>query len=481
MAIENLGWFSKVEVGIDKGKKEVIIQVEEYPVIKSIVIKGSNILRDEEIINSLGIQINEVFNKTNLYGNLKNLYELYQSRGYTQVDIEKFELKRDGKLEIHILEWQVKELIIENKCKTRKKILADYLLPKERSTYNSFLQKKLIEDLYYTNAFKNIDLTVERSEERGFLILKANVVERGPDINLKLQYQNFGGFNGEIKLVDPNFLGRLEEFSLNYHFYFFNETKAQFINSYWNTCLNRKNDGFLKISFSGNSWRNKRLPVSFGEENFDLSNIEFLISARKGFNRLIFSEAGFRGVFWNIQKKDMISESLPDFFLIPYMNFEFKKEDPLKRSGHEAKIEAEFIRGDKDNSGIRFSGSLYNYYFIRNIKVFFRASAGIISTENLPILYKFWIGNDENLHYLKYEELMLNKYALFNLKIDFPYFVKLIKPSFFSDLIFPDSLRVKVIYGLQLKITNFPLYFNLSFSKEKGIKDPVFSLFLRLQ
>ncbi len=92
-AIFSMGYFDNVEIeakDTDKGK-EIIFRVLEKPVIKKILVSGTDELDEDEVRDAAGISLNSILNPTSLNEAVERINELYKSKGYyntkTTVDI----------------------------------------------------------------------------------------------------------------------------------------------------------------------------------------------------------------------------------------------------------------------------------------------------------------------------------------------------------------------------------------------------------
>ncbi len=83
-AIFSMGYFDNVEIeskDTDKGK-EVIFRVKEKPVIKQVLITGTDELDEQEIRDAASIMSNSILNPARLNEAVQRINELYKSKGY---------------------------------------------------------------------------------------------------------------------------------------------------------------------------------------------------------------------------------------------------------------------------------------------------------------------------------------------------------------------------------------------------------------
>jgi outer membrane protein insertion porin family len=83
-SIFSMGYFDNVEIEAkdsDKGKN-IIFRVIEKPVIKKIIISGTDELEETEVRDAAGITPNSILNQTRLNEAVQRINELYKSKGY---------------------------------------------------------------------------------------------------------------------------------------------------------------------------------------------------------------------------------------------------------------------------------------------------------------------------------------------------------------------------------------------------------------
>ncbi|CAM3100319.1 POTRA domain-containing protein [Streptobacillus felis] len=251
--LENLilssGYFGATEIRVFRTADEKVIDVEvnvlENPVIKSINIKGSSILTEEQLKEISGLKVGDVLNGRLLTLEESPIIRVYSENGFLWVGFKDVTVTKDGDVTIELLEGKVKDVVYEKKgnVKENERISEkDYALKTqkhifERNTYvkkGEILNQKELEvtlrELFRTGLFASLSHEIIKdSENLEDLTIKIIVTERPTTgISANISYSTEDSLSGSLKLEDTNFLGSEQTFSLvgeagvkgNYNFSF---------------------------------------------------------------------------------------------------------------------------------------------------------------------------------------------------------------------------------------------------------------------
>ncbi|MGD2246394.1 MAG: POTRA domain-containing protein [Candidatus Aminicenantes bacterium] len=487
-SLMDLGWFSDVEV--DRKKSETLcIQVKEYPVVRKIHIRGNTLYPDSKVIDKLELESGRVFNRVVFYQNLQKLYDFYKGKGYTQVEVAQVDIKPDGELVLSVVEWRIKDIIFPPDIRTKKKILLSFLIPGGDQIYNSLELKKRLEELNYTEAFNAINISVEKSEEKGYLNLNAFIEEKKPRLKVRLRYNSFGGLNGRLGIVNKNLFGRLEEFELSDTFYHMNQSYSHQISASWNPVLRRKKELFLSFALSANIWKRKFFKDP-DIRDLDIFSWEASAGLVKSLNPFFSYGFGLKVNHWDLQKPQQTGAEGFNFaqglFLKPHVHLRYQNEDRLKRKGFFAQCGLDVLLGN-NSPGTRWTLSGHHYFtFSNNYRLSLDIGGGILHSKKPPFLYFFWIGHQELIPYFRYEEMAFDKFGKMSAKLDFPYLFHFIRISPYVSVLTafqqsPILGRGRLIFGLEFRLSFFgiPLYLNWSLLDNTPLKSSRFSVYVR--
>ncbi|WP_156299113.1 BamA/OMP85 family outer membrane protein [Streptobacillus canis] len=251
--LENLilssGYFGATEIKVYRTADEKVIDVEvnvlENPVIKSVNIKGSSILSEEQLKEISGLKVGEVLNGRLLTLEESPIIRAYSENGFLWVGFKDVTVTNDGDVTIELLEGKIKDVVYEKKgsAKENERISEkDYALKTqphifERNTYvkkGEILNQQALEvtlrELFRTGLFASLSHEIIKdSENPEDLTLKIIATERPTTgISANISYSTEDSLSGSLKLEDTNFLGSEQTFSLvgeagvkgNYNFSF---------------------------------------------------------------------------------------------------------------------------------------------------------------------------------------------------------------------------------------------------------------------
>lgn len=138
-AVWLLGFFDNIEVEVEayEGGVKVIFLVLERPVIRSILFVGNDAVKTKKLIEGIQIKEGDYLKRYLLKLDEDKIREIYQSRGFSQVDVKSEESKTDGYVSItfKIREGSkiyIKEIIFEGNQTFSAERLAKIITTKRR-------------------------------------------------------------------------------------------------------------------------------------------------------------------------------------------------------------------------------------------------------------------------------------------------------------------------------------------------------------
>ncbi|WP_073508330.1 BamA/OMP85 family outer membrane protein [Streptobacillus notomytis] len=251
--LENLilssGYFGSTEIRVFRTSDEKVIDIEvnvlENPTIKSVSIKGSSILTEEQLKDISGLKVGDILNGRLLTLEESPIIKVYSENGFLWVGFKDITVTKDGDVTIELLEGKIKDIVYEKKgsVKENERISEkDYRLKTQphifqRNTYvkkGEILNQKELEltlrELFRTGLFSSLSHElIKSSDNPEELVLKIVVTERPTTgISANISYSTEDSLSGSLKLEDTNFLGGEQTFSLigeagvkgNYNFSF---------------------------------------------------------------------------------------------------------------------------------------------------------------------------------------------------------------------------------------------------------------------
>ena len=190
--LQQANLFSEIDITF-KGQ-QMIITVAEYPLINDFIFKGNKVVKRDDIIPFLGIQIRDSYTPEAKDQILRRLQTIYQLRGFYLADIQLTEEIKTGNrvnLNFTITEGKIatiKDITFEGNVAYSDKDLRDVISSKENAWY-----RFIADDDIYDESRAEVDLQLLESfyQNRGFVdvkVLDYNAVLSEDKQNFSLTY-----------------------------------------------------------------------------------------------------------------------------------------------------------------------------------------------------------------------------------------------------------------------------------------------------
>ena len=220
-ALENLGFFQAVDVRanvVDDTKRDVIVQVQEWPVIKEIRVVGNKGVTTEEIIKRIQgtFVVDQIFNVRSVQKAVTDIEALYRERGYF-ARVEDLSMLADspGTLNISIIELTVNSVSVQGNTRTKIGVLKKLIKTRAGEPFRGERWGADLRRLVGTQWFENVR-SIENQPEPGKIDLIADVKEgRTGNFAVGIQMDPRSSFAGTLKLADTNFQGTGQSIGFN--------------------------------------------------------------------------------------------------------------------------------------------------------------------------------------------------------------------------------------------------------------------------
>lgn len=220
--IYNTGWFTErmraIPVKDENNNIVLKIYVEENKPITEFMITGNSVVSSGEIEELLSPLENQPQNLTTLNAAVEKVEELYSSKGYILARVNDVQDDPDGCINMNITEGMINTIKFEGNEKTRDYVIDRNILSAPGTIYNENTIREDLIRLYGTQAFKDVNRTIEKCEENPeYYDVTINLVEqRTATISLGGGLDTATGFFGQAGFVENNFLGKGQRISLNF-------------------------------------------------------------------------------------------------------------------------------------------------------------------------------------------------------------------------------------------------------------------------
>lgn len=218
--IYKMGYFTErmkaVPVKNSNGTVSVKIIVEENIPVTDFTIEGNSVVSTQEILQFLLPLKGKPQNITAINTALEQINGYYYSKGYILSRIDSIYDDPDGVLNITIVEGKINKITITGNEKTKQYVIERNIMTEPDTVYNENIVKQDLVRLYSTQAFKNVDRTIEVSQDNPekYDITIELKEQRTASVSLGGGLDSATGVFGSVGISDNNFRGVNQRVSL---------------------------------------------------------------------------------------------------------------------------------------------------------------------------------------------------------------------------------------------------------------------------
>lgn len=211
-SLRNLGFFKTVQVftrEVSATEVQVVVDVEENPVIKEISVIGNTVVSTEDILKVVSQQTDQVLNLNSRKQTSDAVRELYSKRGYF-ADVD-FPVQEDAPntLVVMVIETTVNDIVITGASKTKPFVFDLLMRTKPGQPFNQRTWGSDYRRLATTQWFSDVRASERPTGEIGRFDLLLDVKEQRTavfDIGAALDPRS--RLAGTLRVRDTNFRGR---------------------------------------------------------------------------------------------------------------------------------------------------------------------------------------------------------------------------------------------------------------------------------
>ena len=218
--IYRLGYFTEkmkaIPVKNPNGTISLKIILEENIPVTDFTIEGNTVVSSDEIMQYLLPLKGKPQNITAINQAMEQINECYYSKGYILSKIDSIYDDPDGTLNLSITEGKINKIMITGNEKTKEYVIERNIMTEPGTVYNENQIKQDLVRLYSTQAFKDVNRTIEVSEEDPdlFDITIELKEQRTASISVGGGLDSATGAFGSIGISDNNFRGMSQRVSL---------------------------------------------------------------------------------------------------------------------------------------------------------------------------------------------------------------------------------------------------------------------------
>ncbi len=218
--IYKLGYFTErmkaIPVKNENGTISLKIILEENIPVTNFTIEGNTVVSTDELMLYLLPLKGKPQNITAINHAMEKINECYYSKGYILSKIDTIYDDPDGTLNISITEGKINKIMITGNEKTKEYVVERNIMTEPGTVYNENIIKQDLVRLYSTQAFKDVNRTIEVSEEDpdAYDITIELKEQRTASVSVGGGIDSATGAFGSIGIADNNFRGKNQRVSL---------------------------------------------------------------------------------------------------------------------------------------------------------------------------------------------------------------------------------------------------------------------------
>ena len=218
--IYKLGYFTErmkaVPVKNSNGTISLKIILEENIPVTDFTIEGNTVVSSEEIMQYLLPLKGKPQNIAAINQAMEKINQCYYNKGYILSKIDSIYDDPDGTLNISITEGKINSISITGNEKTKEYVIERNIMTEPGSVYNENQMKQDLVRLYSTQAFKDVNRTIEASNEDPdkFDITIELKEQRTASVSVGGGLDSATGVFGSLGISDNNFRGLNQRVSI---------------------------------------------------------------------------------------------------------------------------------------------------------------------------------------------------------------------------------------------------------------------------
>ena len=218
--IYKLGYFTErmkaVPIKNSNGTISLKIILEENIPVTDFTIEGNTVVSTEELMQYLLPLKGRPQNISAINSAMEKINQCYYSKGYILSKIDSIYDDPDGTLNLSITEGKINKVLITGNEKTKEYVIERNIMTEPGTVYNENIVKQDLVRLYSTQAFKDVDRTIEVSEEDpdAFDITIELKEQRTASVAVGGGLDSATGAFGSVGISDNNFRGMNQRVSL---------------------------------------------------------------------------------------------------------------------------------------------------------------------------------------------------------------------------------------------------------------------------
>ena len=218
--VYEMGYFTNkmkaIPIKYDDNNVILNIFVEENIPIVNFTIEGNKSISNGELYGAISQLEGKPQNIKAVTDAINNIENLYSKKGYILARVKNVYDDPDGTVNFVIDEGIINSITYEGNHKTKDYVVKRNILTQKGSVYNENQLRADLSRLYATQAFKEVNRSIEQNENGKYDIKIALEEQRSATVSLGGGIDSQTGFFGMTGLVDNNLFGRGQKLSINF-------------------------------------------------------------------------------------------------------------------------------------------------------------------------------------------------------------------------------------------------------------------------
>ena len=218
--VYEMGYFTNkmkaIPIKYDDNNVVLNIFVEENIPIVNFTIEGNKSISNGELYGAISQLEGKPQNIKAVTDAINNIENLYSKKGYILARVKNVYDDPDGTVNFVIDEGIINSITYEGNHKTKDYVVKRNILTQKGSVYNENQLRADLSRLYATQAFKEVNRSIEQNENGKYDIKIALEEQRSATVSLGGGIDSQTGFFGMTGLIDNNLFGRGQKLSINF-------------------------------------------------------------------------------------------------------------------------------------------------------------------------------------------------------------------------------------------------------------------------
>ncbi|MFW6034617.1 MAG: BamA/OMP85 family outer membrane protein [Halothermotrichaceae bacterium] len=220
--IYELGYFQDVSVSFEiyEGGVKAIFELQEYPLINKIMIKGNKQVKDSVLMEKVEIPTGEVLNRKHLIASRKSIEQYYRDNDYLLAGLEDMNISNDGELTLKINEGYINDINIKGNEKTKDFIIERELGFSSGEVLNAAAIRDSFQKLVKLNLFKEVNPYLEPVSGEPFkrnIVIEVEEAKTG-NFGAGITWSTKDGWLGSLNVKEKNLMGNGQTLGFQWEF-----------------------------------------------------------------------------------------------------------------------------------------------------------------------------------------------------------------------------------------------------------------------